>query len=167
MWSRESQKPSNRPEAPVSVAVAPAHVEPQPVAVVHPAPPPAPIAPAPPAKAKGATLAIKGEMTGAEDHVLEGRFEGKISLPEHVLTIGLGAQISAEIVARVVVVHGTVTGNVIANERMEIRASGRMDGDLVSPRVMMADGATFCGHLETRTPGKGGTKSKQPELVAV
>ena len=106
-------------------------------------------------------------MTGEEDHVLEGRFEGKISLPEHVLTIGLGAQISAEIVARVVVVHGTVTGNVIANERMEIRASGRMDGDLVSPRVMMADGATFCGHLETRTPGKGGTKSKQPELVAV
>jgi cytoskeletal protein CcmA (bactofilin family) len=167
MWTRESQKPLNRFEAPVPVAADPTPVEPRPVTFVQPAPPPAPVAPAPPAKAKGATLVIKGEMTGEEDHVLEGRFEGKISLPEHVLTIGLGAQISAEIVARVVVVHGTVKGNVTANERMEIRASGRMDGDLVSPRVMMADGATFCGHLETRTPGKGGTKSKQPELVAV
>ena len=108
-------------------------------------------------------------MTGSEDLILEGKVEGKISLPEHMLTIGLGAQISAEIVARVVVVHGTVTGNVTGHERVEIKASGHMHGDLVSPRVMMADGSTFCGHLETRVPGKSNVsvKPKSQDLVAV
>lgn len=167
MWSRESQKPSDRIEPLVPVAAAiPVTLQPAPVAQPAPAPP-APVVPAAPVKAKGTTLVIKGEMTGSEDLILEGRVDGKIPPPDHVLTIGLDAQISAEIVARIVVVHGTVTGNVTASERMEIKSSGRMNGDLVSPRVMMADGATFCGHLETRTPGKGGTKTKQPELVAV
>jgi cytoskeletal protein CcmA (bactofilin family) len=167
MWNRESQKPSSsRPEAPAPFAAAPV-VAFEPPAPVVPHVPPAPVVPTAPVKAKGLTLVIKGEMTGSEDLVVEGNVEGRISLPDHVLTIGLGAQISAEVVARVVVVHGTVRGNVTANERVEIKASGRMDGDLVSPRVMMADGATFSGRLETRTPGKSGSKSRQQELVAV
>ncbi|HEX5110039.1 MAG TPA: polymer-forming cytoskeletal protein [Vicinamibacterales bacterium] len=150
--------------SPVVTPVEPTPIVPQPEPVAV-----APIVPVAPAKAKGSTLIIKGELVGSEDLVFEGHIEGKITLPEHVLTIGLGAQVSAEVVARVVVVHGDVTGNISAAERVEIKATGRMNGDLISPRVMMNDGATFNGRLETRTPGKhdGKGRNKQPELVAV
>ena len=169
MWNRESQKSSTvamPTPTPVAVAVEPKPVAPQPDPAAIQA---APATPTAPAKAKGSTLVIKGELTGSEDLVFEGRLEGKIGLPDHVLTIGLGAEVTAEIIARVVIVHGTVTGNVSASERVEIRSSGRMLGDLISPRVMMNDGATFKGHLETRTPGKTDVRSrpKTPELVAV
>jgi cytoskeletal protein CcmA (bactofilin family) len=164
MWNRET-KPGTQPTGPAPVAAVPSEpVQPQPVPV---APSAQPAAYAPPAKAKGSSLVLKGELSAAEDLVLEGKVEGKISLPDHVLTIGLGAEVSAEILARVVVLHGKIGGNVTASERMEIKSSGRMQGDLVTPRVMMADGATFNGRLETRVPGKGNSKTKQPELVAV
>lgn len=169
MWNRET-KPGTQPTGAAPLAAAPVEpVQPQPLPVAPPPaqPQPAPAAYAPPAKAKGSSLVIKGELSGAEDLVLEGKVEGKISLPDHVLTIGLGAEVSAEVLARVVVLHGQMTGNVTASERMEIKSSGRMQGDLVTPRVMMADGATFNGRLETRVPAKGNAKSKQPELVAV
>ena len=157
MWNRETQK-SSSPVAPPVMA----H---EPVPAVH-TPQHAPAAPVAPAVAKGSTLVIKGELTGSEDLALEGRVEGKISLPDHVLTIGLGAEVSAEVVARVVVLHGKINGNVTAYERVELKSSGRMQGDLTSPKVQMADGATFSGRLETRNPGKGNTKAGKQELVA-
>jgi cytoskeletal protein CcmA (bactofilin family) len=162
MWNRETSK-SNVPSAPV--AVAPEPYQPAPAAVE-----PAPLTPVAPAKAKGSSLVIKGELSGSEDLAIEGRVEGKISLPEHVLTIGLGAHVSAEVIARVVIVHGSVNGNITAFERVEVKATGRMNGDLTAPKVQMSDGATFTGRLETRNPAKGNAKektSKQPELVAV
>lgn len=172
MWNRES-KPGTQPAGPAPVAATPVEPipsQPAPVPVVASAPP-APAAPtayAPPAKAKGATMVLKGELSAAEDLVLEGKVDGKISLPDHVLTIGPGAEVSAEIVARVVVLHGVISGNVSASERVEIKATGRMLGDTITPRIMMADGATFNGRLETRAPGKApSSKSKEKELVAV
>ena len=169
MWNRESQKSSNVMAPTLTPPPVTMPVEPRPVA---PQPEPAPVSlatPPAPAKAKGSTLVIKGELIGSEDLVVEGQIEGKISLPDHVLTIGLGSEVTAEIVARVVIVHGNITGNVSASERVELRSTGRMLGDLISPRVMMNDGATFKGHLETRLPGKADNKSKPktPELVAV
>lgn len=164
MWNRESQKSPSLVVPTPSLRVAeppPAPPQPEPVAAQ-----PAPVAQG---KAKGSTLVIRGELLASEDLVFEGQLDGRISLPDHILTIGLGSQVSAEITARVVVVHGSVTGNVFASERVEIRSSGRMLGDLVSPRVMMNDGATFKGRLETRLPDKQDTKTTpmQPELIAV
>jgi cytoskeletal protein CcmA (bactofilin family) len=96
----------------------------------------------------GQSITIKGELTGAEDLTLEGRVEGRISLPEHVLTVGAGAHINAEVVAKTVVVLGTVVGNVTATEKFELRAGGSMQGNLKAPRISMADGAIFGGKVE-------------------
>ena len=167
MWNREPNKSTAAVMPPVAMTP-----EPTP----QPAPPvvdsAAPYVASSPAKAKGSSLVIKGELSGSEDLAIEGRVEGKVSLPEHVLTIGLGAHVSAEIIARVVIVHGTITGNITAFERVEVKATGRMNGDLVSPKVQMSDGATFSGRLETRNPGKQNANANakstaRPELVAV
>jgi cytoskeletal protein CcmA (bactofilin family) len=101
----------------------------------------------------GQSLIIKGELTGGEDLTLDGRVEGKISLPDHVLTVGPNATLTAEIAAKVVIILGTVKGNVSAKEKFELRAGGNMDGELSAPKIAMAEGATFNGKIEM--PKKG------------
>jgi cytoskeletal protein CcmA (bactofilin family) len=96
----------------------------------------------------GQSLVIKGELVGGEDLTLDGRVEGKVSLPDHVLTIGTNATLQAEIVAKSVIILGTVKGNVSAKEKFELRAGGTMDGQLNAPKVAMAEGATFTGKIE-------------------
>ena len=72
----------------------------------------------------GQSLIIKGELSGGEDLTLDGRVEGKVSLPDHVLTVGANAKLDAEIVAKVVIVLGSVHGNVTAREKFELKAGG-------------------------------------------
>jgi cytoskeletal protein CcmA (bactofilin family) len=96
----------------------------------------------------GQSIAIKGELNGAEDLTLEGRLEGRISLPNNVLTVGTNAQINAEVVAKAVIVLGQLIGNVTASEKFDLRAGGSMQGNLRAPRIAMADGAVFGGKIE-------------------
>ena len=105
----------------------------------------------------GQSVVIKGELSGGEDLTLDGRVEGKVSLPDHVLTVGANARLDAEILAKVVIILGTVKGNVTAKEKFELRAGGTMEGTLGAPKVAMAEGATFNGKIEM--PNKGGAKA--------
>jgi len=96
----------------------------------------------------GKSVVIKGELSGSEDLTLHGQMEGKISLPEHTLTIGPQADVKADIAAKAVVVVGTVTGRVSAKDRIDIRSSGRITGDIVSPRLVVAEGGILRGKVE-------------------
>lgn len=96
----------------------------------------------------GRSLIIKGELSGSEDLTLYGQMEGSVTLPDHTLTIGPHANIKAEISAKDVVIMGAVTGNVTAKERIEIRATGSVTGDIDSPRLAIADGGSLCGKVQ-------------------
>jgi cytoskeletal protein CcmA (bactofilin family) len=96
----------------------------------------------------GQSLVIKGELSGGEDLTLDGRLEGKITLPDNVLTVGANANIDAEVQAKVVIILGIVRGDVTAKEKFELRAGGTVEGTLVSPKVAMAEGSTFNGKIE-------------------
>ena len=96
----------------------------------------------------GKSVMIKGQVNGNEDLTIEGRVDGKIELKQNVLTIGPNGKIEAELIAKSVVVLGDVTGNVTATERIDIRDSGSVDGDLVAPRVVIAEGAHFRGSVD-------------------
>jgi cytoskeletal protein CcmA (bactofilin family) len=117
----------------------------------------------------GQSIAIKGELSGAEDLTLEGHVEGKINLPDNVLTVGTNAKINAEVVAKSVVVLGQLVGNVTAKEKFELRAGGTMQGNLKTPRIAMADGAVFDGKIEMpQIKGQEGLKVVEKHLpVAV
>jgi cytoskeletal protein CcmA (bactofilin family) len=110
------------------------------------APPPAPAVA--PAAQIGKSVVIKGEVNGREDLTVEGSIEGTMELREHVLTIGPHGHIKAEIFAKVVIVEGAVTGTITASEKVDLRETGSVDGDLVAPRVAIADGAHFRGRVE-------------------
>jgi len=96
----------------------------------------------------GKSVVIKGELNGSEDLTIEGHVEGTIQLRDHVLTIGPNGRIKAQVFAKSVIVLGEVTGNVTASEKVDIRDNGSVDGDIISPRVAIAEGAHFRGSVD-------------------
>ena len=98
----------------------------------------------------GQSIRIKGELTGNEDLVIEGRIEGKIHVEEHNLTVGASGHITADVHAKGVVVLGQVVGNITATDRIEITPTGSVHGDLRAQRVALADGATFRGAINMK-----------------
>ena len=101
----------------------------------------------------GKSIEFKGELTGHEDLVLEGRVEGQIRLPNHKLTIGANARIKAEVSAKTVHVLGEVHGNIVAEDVVQIASSGSVHGDVTAPRVAIADGARFKGQVDMQGSG--------------
>jgi cytoskeletal protein CcmA (bactofilin family) len=112
----------------------------------------------------GKSVVIKGELNGSEDLTIEGHVEGKIELKEHVLTIGPNGKIKATVFAKSVIVLGEVNGNVTASEKVDIRDGGSVDGDIVSPRVAIAEGAHFRGTVDMQK--KGGQQSQAKPAMA-
>ena len=109
----------------------------------------------------GQSIHIKGELTGNEDLTIEGKVEGKINLKDHNLTIGTNGKITAEIQAKTVMVLGEVTGNITADDKVEVATSGTMRGDILAPRVVLADGAKFRGSIDMdRKPASAATHTK-------
>src|SRR5713226_2572322 len=101
----------------------------------------------------GKSVVIKGELNGSEDLTIEGHVEGTIQLREHVLTIGPNGRIKAQVFAKAVVVLGEMTGNVTASDEVDIRDNGSVDGDIVAPRVAIAEGAHFRGSVDMQRKG--------------
>ena len=96
----------------------------------------------------GKSIVISGELSGSEDLTIEGHVDGKIELRDHVLTIGTNGRITAQVTAKSIIVLGHVTGNLVATEKVDIRESGSVEGDIVSPRVAIADGSHFRGSID-------------------
>jgi cytoskeletal protein CcmA (bactofilin family) len=109
----------------------------------------------------GKSVVIKGELNGSEDLTIEGHVEGTIQLKENVLTIGPNGRIKAQVFAKSVIVLGEVTGNVTASDKVDIRDNGSVDGDIIAPRVAIAEGAHFRGSVDMQRKG-GPTPAAKP-----
>src|SRR5438046_5126713 len=114
----------------------------------------------------GKSVVIKGELNGSEDLTIEGHVEGTIQLREHVLTIGPNGRIKAQVFAKSVIVLGEVTGNVTASDKVDIRDNGSVDGDIVSPRVAIAEGAHFRGSVDMQRKGTAAPQEKGSKPAA-
>ena len=104
----------------------------------------------------GATLHVKGEITGNEDLHIDGTVEGLVQLEDRKLAVGASAKVTADIIAREVVVYGNVKGNLRARDRIEIKKDGSVVGDLTTARIMIEDGAYFKGSIEIDETGDAG-----------
>jgi cytoskeletal protein CcmA (bactofilin family) len=114
----------------------------------------------------GKSISIKGDLTGNEDLVLEGKVEGKVELPNNQLTVGANGVVKAEIQAKSVVVVGKVTGNIRGTERIEIQATGVVDGDVAAPRLVVAEGAVLNGAIQMTQKAAGTGQAPQPAVAA-
>ncbi len=108
----------------------------------------------------GPSVTLKGELASEEDLTIEGKFDGSLHLGGHCLTVGPQGEVKADIQASRAVVQGAVTGNITARERIEIRKTGRVMGDLIAPGISIEDGAYFKGSIEI-------VREKEPSLPRV
>ncbi|OGD18059.1 MAG: hypothetical protein A2V76_03880 [Candidatus Aminicenantes bacterium RBG_16_63_14] len=98
----------------------------------------------------GPTIILNGEMEAHEDVLIEGRFQGKITLPPGTLTVARGAHVEAEVRVRTLVLHGELKGTVRAGEKAVISETAEMNGDVITPKITIANGARFTGGIRMK-----------------
>ncbi len=95
----------------------------------------------------GKSVIIKGELSGSEDLFIDGEVEGSIELKQNSVTIGPNGRVKAKITAKTIVLEGKVNGNVFGSERVELREAAVVNGDIVTKRLVIAEGAFFKGSV--------------------
>jgi cytoskeletal protein CcmA (bactofilin family) len=104
----------------------------------------------------GKSVVIKGELTGSEDMYVDGNVDGSIELRNNSLTVGPNAKIKASVIAKVVVIQGRVEGSITTSDRVELKKSAVVNGDITTQRIAIEEGAAFQGKVEIqREAGKG------------
>ena len=96
----------------------------------------------------GKALRVEGRIISSQDLTIDGSVEGSIELGNHSLIIGAGAAVKADLTARTITISGDVTGMVHATEKVELRPTASVQGDIKAPRFEMSDGATVRGKIE-------------------
>lgn len=96
----------------------------------------------------GRSITIRGDVTGDEDLLIQGRVEGSVDLEQNSVTVGPDGDVKASITGRVVTVEGSVKGDLTAEEQVILRSSARVQGDIKAPRVVLEDGASFRGGVD-------------------
>jgi cytoskeletal protein CcmA (bactofilin family) len=101
----------------------------------------------------GKTITIKGDITGEENLVIEGRVDGTVHLKANDLTVGQSGRVSANVTANVVRIDGEVQGDISGVEKVVVTKTGRVQGNIVAPRVTLEDGAKFKGSIDMDPSG--------------
>jgi cytoskeletal protein CcmA (bactofilin family) len=96
----------------------------------------------------GQSVVIEGRITSSQDLRIDGKVEGSIEVGDHLLIVGAGAAVKANLVARSVLISGSVIGNVTATDRLDLHATGSVEGDISAPRMVMVEGAFVKGKVE-------------------
>ena len=115
----------------------------------------------------GRSICVKGEITGSEDLTVDGQVDGRIDLPNHVLTVGPNATVCADITAKSVMIFGTILGSITAHDRIEVRKSGSVEGNVACARLVVQDGAILCGNVETRGERRSRTTTTESTAQAL
>ena len=113
----------------------------------------------------GKSVVVKGELSGSEDLFVDGQVEGSISLRGQSLTIGPNGRVRANVEARNVILHGQVDGNVTASDRVELRKSASLCGDITTARIAIDDGAYFKGTIDIQKAEPARVEPK-PQVMA-
>ena len=114
----------------------------------------------------GKSVIVKGELSGSEDLYLDGEVEGSIELRGNSLTIGPNGRVRANIHAKDVVVHGKVDGNVRGTERVELKKSAVLNGDIATQRIVIEDGAFFKGAIDIQKAEKAAEPKRESAAAA-
>ena len=114
----------------------------------------------------GKSVIVKGELSGSEDLFLDGEVEGNIDLQDHNLTIGPHGRVRANVKAKDVVIHGKVDGNIFGTERVELKRSAVLTGDISTQRIVIEDGAYFKGAIDIKKEGKPAMKEVPKAFAA-
>jgi len=116
----------------------------------------------------GSSILVKGELTGDEDLVIQGQVEGRIELRQHNVTVGKNGRVKADIFGKIISIEGEVRGNVFGEEKIVIRSTGVLHGNITAPRVTLEDGSKFKGaiDMDAKEPEKPAKQSEAKPAAA-
>ena len=110
----------------------------------------------------GRSITIKGEVTGDEDLLIQGRIDGSVDLKQQSVTVGHEGRVKANIIGRVIVVEGEVDGDLLAEDQVLLRSTAKVEGDITAARVVLEDGASFRGGVDMGDSKNRGTPGSTP-----
>jgi cytoskeletal protein CcmA (bactofilin family) len=96
----------------------------------------------------GPGIVIDGDISGSENLVIEGKVRGRIHLGAHEVTVGPSGEVSADISAKLIRVAGKIKGDLTGKEKVIISSTGNVHGNIVTPRMLLEDGAVFKGSID-------------------
>ncbi len=114
----------------------------------------------------GASLTLEGDLTCEEDLRVDGRLKGTVSVPQHRVLISSAGKVRANVFARVIEVEGQVRGDLQGSERVVVKATGNVVGNLRAPRVSLENGAQFKGAIDMEQAGDADASRKGPRSSA-
>lgn len=112
----------------------------------------------------GATMSVKGDMAGKEDIVIRGKLEGSVVLNDNDMVIDESGQLEGSVIAKHVLIRGAVDGEIQGLDKVTIAATGRVQGTIAAPRVVLEDGGKFKGMIDMPLEKKGA--GSQPQKSA-
>ena len=95
----------------------------------------------------GRSISIKGELSGEEDLIIQGRVEGKIDLKKNNITVDKSGSIKGDIYGKSITLEGEVEGNLFGEKRIVLQPSGVVRGDMRAPAINLEEGAKFKGNI--------------------
>jgi cytoskeletal protein CcmA (bactofilin family) len=110
----------------------------------------------------GKSFVIKGQVSCDGDLYIDGQVEGSVDPKGNRLTIGPDGRLKANVTARAVVVQGKLEGNIQASERVDLKQSAVVVGDIVTQRISIEHGACIKGRIEVH----GGEPAKDKSANA-
>jgi cytoskeletal protein CcmA (bactofilin family) len=113
----------------------------------------------------GPTICVKGDLSGQEDLLIEGRVEGKVELRQHNVTVGKNGRVKADIYGKTITIEGEVQGNLFGEEQLILKQTSTVRGNITAPRVSLEDGSNFKGSIDMspKEPGRGSEVVRVPE----
>jgi cytoskeletal protein CcmA (bactofilin family) len=126
-------------------------------AVTSPEAPRAPVARSTGHATIGPSIVVRGEVSGNEDLLIQGKLDGSVALDLNAVTVGSGGRVKADITGRIITIEGNVEGNLNAKEQIILRGSAVVQGDIKAPRVVLEDGASFRGLVDMGGRDAAGT----------
>ena len=112
----------------------------------------------------GPTLKFKGELSANEDLIIEGEIEGTIAHQDKNLTVGTEGRVKADIAAKTVEIFGKVEGDIRGEDVVKLAKSAEVSGNIQCGRIVMEDGAHFCGSIEMIRTNKA---SRNPTTLPI
>lgn len=113
----------------------------------------------------GATIKVKGDISGEENLLIEGQVEGSVSLSSHELTIGKTGKLNANLTAKTIRIDGEVDGDITGKEKVVVTSTSQIKGNIVTPKMTLEEGARFKGTIDIDPAHANNNASPSPSAA--
>lgn len=161
MWKSRDEKPG-MPASPASGSNTPAYVPPKEISPIG-TPKMSETFRSNEVAHIGKSVVVRGELSGSEDLYVDGEVEGSIELHDHSLVVGPNGRIRANVHAKDITIHGKVDGNLHGTDRVELKKSAVLVGDIKTQRIVIEEGAYFKGGIDIQ---KDTVKAEKEKAMA-